>query len=77
MLMEEITHGERIRKYVVEAKVGDDWQKVGGGTCIGHKRIQKFDPVSVTAVRLRVLESAGVPFIRKLDVFNTTAASAQ
>ena len=72
MLMEKITEGERVREYVVEGKVGDAWQKIGGGTCIGHKRIEQFNPVQVSAVRLTVIKSVGVPLIRKLAVFDTT-----
>ena len=55
-----------------EGKVGDAWQKIGGGTCIGHKRIERFNPVKVSAVRLTVIKSVGVPLIRKLAVFDTT-----
>ena len=73
MLMEQITEGERVREYVVEGKVGDQWQKIGGGSCIGHKRIERIAPVAVTAVRLNVLKSVGTPVIRKLAVYNASA----
>ena len=72
-LMEQITEGERVREYVVEGRVGDRWQKLGGGTCIGHKRIERIKPVEVAAVRLRIIKSVGTPLIRKLAVFDTTA----
>ena len=72
-LMEQITKGERVREYVVEGKVGDQWQIIGGGTCIGHKRIQRITPIEVTAVRVRVTASVGTPLIRKLAVYDTTA----
>ncbi len=73
ILMEKITEGERVREYVLEGKVGETWQKIGGGTCIGHKRIERITPVEVTAVRLNVLKSAATPLIRKLAVYNTQA----
>ena len=72
-LMEKITEGERVREYVVEGKAGGEWQKIGGGTCIGHKRIERIAPIMVSAVRLRVLKSVGTPLIRKLAVYDTTA----
>jgi len=72
-LMERVTEGERVREYVVEGKVGDQWQKIGGGSCIGHKRIERIAPVAVTAVRLNVLKSVGTPVIRKLAVYNASA----
>ena len=71
ILMEQITKGERVREYVLEGKVGDQWQKIGDGSCIGHKRIQKIDPIEVSAVRLRVIKSVGEPIIRKLAVYYT------
>ena len=74
ILMEKITEGERVREYVLEGKVGETWQKIGGGTCIGHKRIERITPVEVSAVRLNVLKSAAPPIIRKLAVYNTQAS---
>ncbi|MEI6680730.1 MAG: alpha-L-fucosidase, partial [Mariniphaga sp.] len=53
ILMEQITKGERVREYIIEGKVSDQWQKIGDGSCIGHKRIQKITPIEVSAVRLR------------------------
>ena len=60
--------------YVLEGKVGETWQKIGGGTCVGHKRIERITPVEVSAVRLNVLKSAATPLIRKLAVYNTQAS---
>jgi len=71
IIMENITEGERAREYMLEGKVGETWQKIGGGACIGHKRIERITPVEVTAVRLNVLKSAATPLIRKLAVYNT------
>ena len=73
MLMEQITGGERVREYVLDGKVRDAWQKIGGGTCIGHKRIERITPIEVAAVRLRVVSSVGKPLIRKLAIYDTTA----
>ena len=47
------------------------WQPICDGTAIGHKRIQRFSPIDVSAVRLRVIHSAAEPQIRKLAVYAT------
>jgi len=73
MLMEQITEGERVRQYLLEGKVKESWQKIGGGSCIGHKRIERFQPDEVEAVRLRVLSSVGPPLIRNIAVYYATA----
>jgi len=59
--MEDIRHGERVRCYVVEGLVGAAWRPLCEGTAIGHKKIDRLDPVEVTRVRLRVLEAAAAP----------------
>lgn len=69
MIMEDITRGERVRRYVVEGRDGDgDWKVLSRGTAIGHKKIDGFPDAWVTSVRLRVEESVGVPIFRKLSV---------
>ncbi len=40
------------------------------GSSIGHKKIDWFEPVSVSHVRLRVIKSIAQPLIRKLAVYH-------
>jgi alpha-L-fucosidase len=73
VIMEDITHGERVRGYVVEGLVpGNTWQPLCGGVSIGHKRIQSFDVAEVAKLRLRTTASLAEPFIRRLAVYGTT-----
>ena len=69
--MEDISHGERVREYVIEGLVDGNWQKIAEGTAISHKKIDRFDKVQVSKVRLRVTKSAVTPIIRKLAVYDT------
>ena len=71
VLQENVKYGDRVRKYVVEAKLNGKWQTVSRGSCIGHKRIERFDAVDASAIRLRILESAGEPHIREISLWNT------
>jgi alpha-L-fucosidase len=76
--MEDISQGERVRKYVIEAKVGHEWRKIASGTAIGHEKIDRIAPsksgdaVEVSEVRWRCLESVGEPSIRKFAVYRAT-----
>ena len=63
IIQENIRHGERVRTYRVEAKVNGSWIPVCKGTSIGHKRIQSFDPIKASALRLTVEKAIGMPEI--------------
>jgi alpha-L-fucosidase len=67
--MENILEGERVREYVIEGLVSDQWKELCRGTSIGHKKIDQFAPTEVSKVRLRVVKSAAEPLIRKLAVY--------
>ena len=72
IIMEDILQGERVREYVIQGLVNGKWQRIAKGSAIGHKKIDRFDPIRVSKVRLRILKSATRPIIRKLAVYNTT-----
>jgi hypothetical protein len=69
LLMEDIKQGERVRKFVVEGLVNGEWIKVWGGTCIGHKKIERFEPIHASKLRLTVTESAAEPQIREFSAW--------
>lgn len=69
--MEDISQGERVLEHVTEGLVGDAWRELARGTAIGHKKIDRIEPVSVSKVRIRVLKAAEPPIFRKLAVYCT------
>ena len=71
VLMEDILFGEHVRNYVVEGKLGTEWFALANGTAIGHKKIDRLKPTTVSAVRSRCTKASGEPIIRKLAVYNT------
>jgi alpha-L-fucosidase len=74
ILQEDISRGERVRKYRLEGRVGDRWISLGAGSAIGHKRIQPIEPNEVSALRFGVVSSAGQPLMRRFAAFDTGAA---
>ena len=70
ILQEEISKGERIRKYKVEGLTSRGWTTLCEGESVGHKRIQNFKPTVVSKVRLVVNESIATPQIRSFGAFN-------
>lgn len=70
VVMEDIPEGERVREYVIEGLAGrNEWRRLCDGISIGHKRIQRFDPVEVAKLRLRVTKSVAEPMIRNFGGF--------
>jgi len=67
--MEDITQGERVRKYVLEGLADGTWQELCKGIAVGHKKIDRFDPVRVERIRFRATQAAAEPKIRKLAVY--------
>lgn len=41
------------------------------GSCVGHKRIQTFDPVAVKSLRLRVTVSTDKPLVTNFAAFDS------
>ena len=71
--MEDITKGERVREYVIEGLIDGNWRQIAEGTAIGHKKIDRFEAIKVSKIRLRITKAAATPLIRKLAVYNTAA----
>jgi alpha-L-fucosidase len=69
VLMEDISNGERVRKFVVEGKTKKGWKTIFEGSCIGHKFIHRFDETEVSAVRLDILEYRGQTQIIDFSVY--------
>jgi alpha-L-fucosidase len=77
IIMEQITEGERVREYVLEGLADGRWMELAHGQSIGHKRIERFHPVELTKVRLRVTEALAEPIIRKLAVYHVERRDGQ
>ena len=48
IIQEDITQGERIRAYRVEARLNGKWSAIDRGTSVGHKRIESSPPLKLT-----------------------------
>jgi len=71
ILMEDIAFGERVREYTLEVQSNGDWIEIVRGSAIGHKKIDRFAPITATKVRLKVTEAVENPMIRLLAVFGS------
>lgn len=72
VLQEDIRHGERVRKYELQARREGRWRAIASGSCIGHKRIHRFaTPIAADAVRLRVGTAVQPPRIRRVAAYRS------
>lgn len=53
-LREDIAQGQRIARYVLEGSDGGPWEVLSRGTTIGYRKLDRFGPVSLRRVRLRI-----------------------
>lgn len=67
--MEDYRLGHRIRTYKIEGFVDGKWLQLSKGQSVGRKKIDYFDEVEVSRVRLTVTKNVNEPFIRKLSVY--------
>ena len=70
VLQEDIQHGERARRYELQLREDGRWRTIADGSCIGHKRIHRFEPaVRGDALRLRITDSSGTPALRRIAAY--------
>ena len=75
LTMERLNDGQHIQEYAVEIKTPTGWKQVAHAHAIGHKKIDIFEPVTTTAVRLKILSTQGDAGIREFQVFNGSAVA--
>jgi alpha-L-fucosidase len=69
LLQENIRVGQRIEKFIVEYKEGDDWKKLTEGTTVGYKRLLRFPAVTSQAIRIRILSSRLNPTLAEVGLY--------
>ena len=70
VIQENIQEGDRVRSFVIEVRINDQWKKIKEGSCIGHKYIGLLDtPLKATAVRLIIKEATSAPMIKTFALY--------
>jgi alpha-L-fucosidase len=70
--MEWLNDGQHVEKYAIEVwgESEHKWKPVAHGQAIGHKKIDKFAPVTAQRVRLNILSSTSEAHIREFQIFD-------
>ena len=69
VLQEDLTLGQRVAAFTVEARVDGQWETVAKETTVGFKRIVLLPDVTADAVRIRVDESLAKPFLTGIALY--------
>lgn len=68
--MEDYREGERIRAYQLEGWVKDHWVPIYAGSSVGRKKIDFFDDITLSKIRLNITKSAAEPLIRSFAAYH-------
>ncbi len=71
LTMEWLNDGQHVQKYAIEAWNGNAWRAVASGQAIGHKKIDVFEPITASRVRLSILSSSSEAHIREFQLYDT------
>ena len=73
--MEWLNDGQHVEKYAVEVWAGNGWKSVASGQAIGHKKMDRFAPVTASRIRLNILSSSQEAHIREFQVYGDASAN--
>ncbi len=69
MLQEDISRGQRVEKFIIEALTERGWDTLATGTTIGYKRMMRFEKVKADEVRLTIVSSRATPHITTFALY--------
>ncbi|MFB0973237.1 MAG: alpha-L-fucosidase, partial [Bacteroidales bacterium] len=69
VLQEDISKGQRVRLFEIQAPILGQWVTIGRGTTIGHKRIIEVDRVETTELKVLILDYKAEPKLLPLQVY--------
>lgn len=69
MIQEYIPLSQRVEAYSIEAWDGQVWKVIFQGTTIGHKKLDRFQDITTSKVRLNIQKSLAPPLIRNFGLY--------
>ena len=70
LTMEWLNDGQHVQKYAIEAWDGEGWRTIAAASAIGHEKIDVFEPVTASRVRLNILSSSSEAHIREFQLYS-------
>ena len=74
-LREHLPLGQRVDKFILQTRQGDEWQTFGQGSAIGNCRLLRGQTTTTTAVRIGILTGAACPALQEIGIFYDSDAA--
>ena len=71
MIQEDISKGQRIEDFKLEAYINDEWQELASSTTAGYKKLLRFPVVKSDRIRLSINSSRANALIQEIGLFRT------
>lgn len=71
LFQEDITVGQRVEAFSLDAWDGNAWREIVEGTTIGYKRLLRIPMVKAKKLRFRVLQSRLAPAMGRIGLFKS------
>lgn len=69
LLQENISIGQRIEHFTLDAWIENKWKQVAEGTTVGYKRLLRFPSVKTSKVRLTINQSRLTPALAEIGLY--------
>jgi alpha-L-fucosidase len=69
MIREDISRGQRVEGFTLEAWKDGQWEKIAEGTTIGYKRLLRFPDIQTSKVRVTITATRLTAYISEMGLF--------
>ena len=76
LIREDISKGQRVESFILEAMSEGEWVKIAEGTTVGYKRMLKFPEVRTDRIRVTVSSTRKTARISEVALYNAPPVSS-
>lgn len=73
LVREDISRGQRVEGFTLEALTDGEWKKIAEGTTIGYKRLLRFPDMTAAKIRLTVTSTRKTALISETGLYHAPA----
>lgn len=76
LIREDISKGQRVESFILEAMSEGEWVKIAEGTTVGYKRMLRFPEVKTDRIRVTVSSARKTARISEVALYNAPSVSS-